>query len=396
VEQDVRSGYKVYDTDTHIEPSADTLEKYLSAGVRELVPDLESRKVDRNRTSPGFRPDMPYTRKLRVFRLRSGPVGGWGADVPRMLGEAEPSSTKRGVSGRFMGTQFPRPGSDDWDVDGRIQDMNDEGVDVQLLVNSGGPGGHENPAVNVEFMQAQHRYLDDFCSKYPHRLKSMIAVNARYIEESAQEIRRWGRSQWAVGVYVNLPIDYPLDHPDLHPLWQAMDERGLCYIHHSFSEGYPGYRDLWRNPFLARTASHPWGAMRAMGAFFGAGLLDRYTNVNFVALESGFGWIPFWAVRMEDQASYMGYVAEDLKHTMLEYTTGGRFFASIVLHEGGKMVKLVSDFLGDHLLMFSTDYPHPETRFPGSVDVVLGWQEMNPELMRKILWDNAVKAFGEP
>ena len=392
----MRSGYKVYDTDTHIEPSADTLEKYLSARVRELVPDLDSRKADRNRTSPGFRPDEPYTRKLRVFRLRGGPIGGWGADVPRMLGEAEPSSTKRGVSGRFMGSKFPRPGNDDWNVDGRIQDMDDEGVDVQLLVNSGGPGGHENRAVNVEFMQAQHRYLDDFCGKYPHRLKSMIAVNATYIEESAAEIRRWGRSPWAVGVYLNLPIDYPLDHPDLHPLWQAMDEHALCYIHHSFSEGYPGYRDLWRNPFLARTASHPWGAMRAMGAFFGAGLLDRYRNLRFAVLESGFGWIPFWAVRMEDQASYMGYVAEDLQHTMLEYTTGGRFFASIVLHEGGKMVKTVSDFVGDHVLMFSTDYPHPETRFPGSVDVVLGWPEVNPDLMRKILWDNAVKAFGEP
>ena len=45
---------------------------------------------------------------------------------------------------------------------------------------------------------------------------------------------------------------------------------------------------------------------------------------------------------MEDQAHYMGFVAEGLQHSMLEYTTGGRFFASIVLHEGGKMVKLVS------------------------------------------------------
>ncbi len=392
----MRNGYKVYDSDTHIQPGADTLEKYLSARVRELVPDLESRKITRNRISPGIGPDMPYKRMLRAFRLRSGPVGGWGADVPRMLGEAEPRSTKPGVSGRFMGSQFPRPGSDDWDMDGRIQDMDEEGVDVQLLVNSGGPGGHENPAVNVEFMQAQHRYLDDFCGKYPHRLKSMIAVNARYVEESVQEIKRWGRSPWAVGVYISLPIDYPLDHPDLHPLWQAMDEHGLCYIHHSFSEGYPGYRDLWRNPFLGRAASHPWGAMRAMGAFFGAGLLDRYPRLRFAVLESGFGWIPFWAVRMEDQAQYMGFVAEGLQHTMMEYTSGGRFFASIVLHEGGKMVKMVSDYLGDHVLMFSTDYPHPETRFPGSVDLALSWPEVSADLMRKILWDNAVKAFGKP
>src|SRR2546430_15244353 len=74
LERGVRSGYKVYDSDTHIEPSADTLEKYLSARVRELVPDLESRKADRNRTSPGFRPDMPYTRMLRAFRRPPGPV----------------------------------------------------------------------------------------------------------------------------------------------------------------------------------------------------------------------------------------------------------------------------------------------------------------------------------
>ena len=35
-------------------------------------------------------------------------------------------------------------------------------------------------------------------------------------------------------------------------------------------------------------------------------------------------------------------------------------------------------------------------RFPGSVDLALSWHEVNPDLMRKILWDNAVKAFGDP
>jgi hypothetical protein len=44
--------------------------------------------------------------------------------------------------------------------------------------------------VNIEFMRAQHRYLDDFCSKYPHRLKSMISADASYIEASVAEIKR--------------------------------------------------------------------------------------------------------------------------------------------------------------------------------------------------------------
>jgi hypothetical protein len=67
-----------------------------------------------------------------------------------------------------------------------------------------------------------------------------------------------------------------------------------------------------------------------------------------------------------------------------------------VLHEGGQMVKLVSDYLGDDLLMFNSDYSYPETRFPESVDLALSWTEVNPNLMRLILWDNAIKAFGEP
>jgi hypothetical protein len=35
----------------------------------------------------------------------------------------------------------------------------------------------------------------------------------------------------------------------------------------------------------------PWGAMRAVSAFFGAGIMDRYPNIRYCILESGFGWL---------------------------------------------------------------------------------------------------------
>ena len=73
----MRNGYKVYDSDTHIRPGADTLEKYLSARVRELVPDLESRKVPHKRHSTGLEYAPPYPRSFRLSssarrRLGSG------------------------------------------------------------------------------------------------------------------------------------------------------------------------------------------------------------------------------------------------------------------------------------------------------------------------------------
>ena len=390
----MRNGYKVYDTDTHIGATAETLDKYLSPRIRELVPDLSEKLVAvKTHVSGADRPEPKH-----LYRLgNAGRVGGWGSDVPRVLGEPEPRETAKRAYGKFQGDKWPNQGGDDGDVEARIHDMDEEGVDVHMMVNTGGPSGHPNPEVNIEFNRAMHRYIDDFCSKYPHRLKSMLGLDANYVEASVEEIHRWAKSSWARGAYINLPLEFPVDHPSLHPIWEALNAYGLAYIHHSFAVGYPGYRDLWSNPFMGRTASHPWGAMRSMAAFFGAGLMDRYPNLNYVILESGFGWIPFWATRMQDQAEYMGFVAEGLQHTMMEYTTSGRFYASIVLHEGGKMVKLVSDYVGDHLLMFSSDYPHPETRFPHSVDLALSWKDdVNPELMKKILWGNAVQCFGEP
>ena len=68
----MRNGYKVYDSDTHIRPRADTLEKYLSARVRELVPDLESRKVSHRRHSTGleYTPRLPEDFPPQERRLR--------------------------------------------------------------------------------------------------------------------------------------------------------------------------------------------------------------------------------------------------------------------------------------------------------------------------------------
>lgn len=147
---------------------------------------------------------------------------------------------------------------------------------------------------------------------------------------------------------------------------------------------------------MGRLAGHPWGAMRAVAAFIGSGLMDRFPTIRYGILESGFGWLPFWAKRMDDQVIYMGYVNEHLEYKMSEYMTGGRFFAATVLHEGEEMVKMVTDLLGDHSLMFGSDYPHAESRFPESVEIPVGWTSLTEEQRRKLLWDNPVRFFGEP
>lgn len=385
----MRNGFKIYDADTHVQPWAETMEPYLSARVRELVPDLNEHRAEIKIGLAAEVREPPYK---HWYRFSS--EGGWGGGKPRKLGDAAADPDAKRHFQTFMGTEHPTEGGGDI-AKIRLQDMDREGIDVHMMVPAGA-NGHANPEVEIEFIRANHRFLHDFCGEAPDRLKSLIVATGRCVNESVEEIKRWGDERWAVGVQTYLPLDYPLDHPDLDPIWKAAAERNLTIVHHSFAGGYPGYRDLWDNPFIGRTASHPWGAMRAVASFVGGGIMERYPDLKFAVLECGFGWLPFWAARMNDQVIYMGYVSDDLKKKASDYLTGGRFFTSIVLHEGEDMVRMVNTMMGDHILMFGSDYPHAESRFPKSADVASEWTTLTDDEKRKLFWENPVRAFGEP
>jgi predicted TIM-barrel fold metal-dependent hydrolase len=53
----------------------------------------------------------------------------------------------------------------------------------------------------------------------------------------------------------------------------------------------------------------------------------------------------------------------------------------------------VIDDLGADYLVFSTDYPHGDSKFPDAVEsfLKLPWTD---EAKRKILWDNCAKFYG--
>jgi predicted TIM-barrel fold metal-dependent hydrolase len=386
----MRSGIKIFDADTHLNPTAESLEPYFDPAMRARLAEWERFKVPFRIGWAGEILSPPFRHRYQ-FKKR----GGWREQL-RILGEAQPTEPSEPPFPKFMGSRFPTPGASDDDVEARIRDMDEEGVDVQLMV-PGLPPAADEVAIEIGFMRAHHRFTDDFCGKYPRRLKSLIVASSRAIDASVEEIKRWARAPWAVGIYPNLAEGLPIDHPDLEPIWAAADEAGLCVVHHSFASGYPGYRDLWDNPFIGRTASHPWGAMRALSAFFCSGIMDRYPNLRYCILESGFGWLPFWGARMDDQSVYMSYaLPKNLAHKPSEYMSGGRFFASVVIHEGEKMARMVTDFLGDGVLMYSSDYPHAECRFPDSTNQVLAWKSLGDEALRKMFWDNARRCFGEP
>ena len=381
----MRNGFRVYDSDTHVLPAAEVLERYVDPSFRPRLAELAPYRVPIRRGEDGAT-DLHYYRVATKF-------------YRRILGEAVPRETHSGRESNWRGSKLPRPGVQDDLAANRISDMDDEGADVHFLIPSSWVSvvGLDDPALEVGLIRAYHRHMADFCGQAPTRLKGLIMAPGRAVDEAVREIREWGKSPWAVAVKPSLGQDIPADHPDLDPIWRAAEDHDLPIVHHSSTWNppyYPGYEDLWDNIFLGRMASHPWGAMRFVASFIGGGIFDRYPTLRMGVLECGFGWLPFWGRRMDEQYEYVGSTAR-LTRKPSEYLTGGRFFCSIERQEGEDMFNSVTSFLGGDVLMYASDYPHSECQFPESVDNILEWSTLKPDTRRKLLWHNAARLFKQ-
>jgi len=377
-----KNGYKIFDSDTHVGPFMDVLDKHLTAGEKAKLPAWE-KFASKNKDG-----HTVYNKGARQYRRR--------------LGKDAPEDTKGQYMAGFTGAhgaRKPSPRVDD-DPAERIKDMDYEGVDVNLTLPSGWFGtwnADNDVALEMGMYRAYHRWMEDYCGAYPTRLGGVILTSARDIPGSLEEIKRWGKSRWAWGLMVYAPYGgAPLDHPDLEPLWAACQEYDLSIALHTFTvmpPYAPGGLDTWDNLFLQRSAAHPWCGMRNMAALIGAGLMDRYPRLRIGTLEAGHGWLPFWMARLDEHAKTIKAALPELKGLPSSYVRNGRYFQSIEPPEGSDLTNSVIDLVGEDVLMYASDYPHGESHFPHSVEMVMGWK-MSETRRRKLFWDNAVRYYA--
>ena len=387
-----RSGYRIFDADTHVIEPVERIEAYLSTADRARL-DAKGPLVQR----------APAKAGMSRYRIGKMPA------LNRRLGSRDrvdlQAAVGRGLKDggtpwdvRWQGPPFP---SDHVSVDShaRVKDMDLEGVDVNMFLPSGSAPSFcalDDVKLEQAIYQAYHRYLADYCAPYPDRLTSVILVTARDPAGSLAEIRRCGKDAWPVGIFPICAPEMTLDDPDWEPIWAEAQEHDLTVVIHSFTMTAPyppGVWDTWDNVFIQRSAGHVWNAQRNMAALIGAGVLDRYPELRIAPLECGHGWLPFWASRLDELAEMCRHALPPLKQRPSDYIRGPQFFQSIQLHEGELSLRQAIEALGEDTLMFATDYPHSESWFPKSVDAILGWTSIAEPARRKLLWDNAVRCY---
>jgi len=392
----MRQGYKVIDVDTHVTPSSDVLLRYadskLKAREEELKPYIRMTK-----TLPGRgHPETDYP----LLRIRPIPYERVAGQKEGAKVETTGAGTQGALEGRVdnLAGKGVHVGIQHDNSKGRLEDMDVEGVDIDLIIPGTWASGSSGLDVSLAqlLFEAYHRYMADYCSADSRRLKGLLLAQGADPRWSAAMIRQWAKEDWPAGVWAILPEGMPIDDPDLAPMFEAMDEAGFPLVHHSFfyePPYFPGYRDIWGNSVVARTAAHMWGAERLLAYVLISGLLDKYPTLRVGTVETGHGWLPQWIIRLTAQSHFVkNGVAPGLKHTPMEYVQMGKVFCGIENHEGVHMTKAVVDLLGDGVLMYQSDFPHPESLFPHSTDTVIGWKSvLGEDATRKLMAENAAR-----
>jgi predicted TIM-barrel fold metal-dependent hydrolase len=387
-----RDSYRIFDADTHIIEPVEPIEAYLSQADRTKLAGLGP-LVGR---APG---------KAGMSRYRIGKMPA----LNRRLGSREriepPSAAARGARDggtpwdvRWQGPPFP---SDRVSIDphARVQDMDVEGIDVNMILPSGGVPAFcslDDVSLELALYQAYHRFLRDYCAPFPDRLTSLVLVSPRDVEGSLAEIRRCGKEPWPVGIFPVCPPEMSLDDPAWEPIWATAQTYDLTVVIHSFTMTVPyppGVWDTWDNVFLQRAAGHVWNAQRNMAALIGAGVLDRHPELRVASLECGHGWLASWAARLDELAEMSRHALPPLRQKPSEYIRGPRYFQSIQIYEGEQSLRHAIESLGEDTLMFATDYPHSESWFPKCADMVLAWRTLPVTAMQKLLWGNAARCY---
>lgn len=275
----------------------------------------------------------------------------------------------------------------------RLDDLDKEGIDVQFLYPSfllhvnAWPDG----ILAMGVCRAYNTWLAETCNKVPDRLKAVGVVSLQDADGAAKELDRL-RDLGVGAVMINGTAGAKrLDHPEHDAFFAAADRLRMPIAVH-FSLQFPVVDRLFEHHFPNRVLAGIMPIMAGLTSVLCSGLLDRYPNLKFAFLEGGISWVPAHVERMDDHFDNPRYGARDLiSNPPSDYLKSGRIFFGCEGNES--FLGRVIEELGEHLFMFSSDYPHAD-RTEGTAQLLQRRDDIPASVRKKLLENNARRFYS--
>ena len=193
-----------------------------------------------------------------------------------------------------------------------------------------------------------------------------------------------------------------LDHPDLYPFWERVEKCDVGVGIHTVTGMYPTVgADLFDHFFGSKAVAMPLTLTVALVSLIAGGIADLFPKLRFGLLETGCGWLPYWLERLDDlhergehePAIYDGLLPRKVSSKRTKPSdlfTSGRMIVSC--EPGEKTLPYVVSAVGDQCIMYASDYPHPDSKWPNTVAPIQQAQ-MSASAKQQILGVNAARLY---
>jgi predicted TIM-barrel fold metal-dependent hydrolase len=371
-----KNGYKVLDSDMHILEPPDLWQRFIDSKFKDYAP----------------RGTTDHVRDLRMV----GPNGqAWGRPVDPPPETIPPPGHIFHRNQKLFKPHMERG----WSSQVQLEAMDEEGIDLAVLYPSRGLNAlsipNMEPAFAAAIARAYNNWLSEFCQEDTTKLKGAGMLSVFNIDDAISEAQRCSKQLGfrAVFLRANIVNGHNWHDPYYEPLWSALEELNVPLgFHESNTSAGRQVGDQFGYDFMLRhTFSHPFEQMLAVGSFCGGGILERHPKLRVAFLEGNCGWLPFLLWRLDEHWEMFGdQWAPGLKNPPSFYFKR-QGYASVEADE--EPVKYAVDFVGNDRLVFSTDFPHVDTKYPKAVERFLQLP-IGEEEKRKILWDNCAAYYG--
>jgi predicted TIM-barrel fold metal-dependent hydrolase len=295
-----------------------------------------------------------------------------------------------------------------WDAASQLDAMDQEGLDVAVLYPTRGlfvlgldskqmmgTDGLE-PELAAAIARAYNDWLADFCTAAPSRLLGAGMVAPHDVTSAVAETRRCvtelgfkaiflapgtvGRRQW--------------HDPYYDPLWAEAERLNIAVGFHGGGQNFlkPDFSlEVFDRLMMWHTFSQPLGIMATAVSLTAGGVCERFPKIRFALMEGNCAWAPWLMYRLDEHYEWLGALeAPDLTMKPSEYFLRNCWL-SVEADEA--VARQYVEHFGDSNLVFSTDYPHADSKFPKAVGEFRGLP-LPEASKKKILWDNWARLYA--
>jgi predicted TIM-barrel fold metal-dependent hydrolase len=248
--------------------------------------------------------------------------------------------------------------------------------------------------------KAYNDWLAEFCKHDPNRLIGVALISLEDIADGTRELQRVaGLGLKGAMIWGATPADKPFWHHMYDPFWAAAAETGLPLSLHLITSGRRASKP--RDENRARPAdssfTRPYMNMihevqRSFTDIVLGGVMMRFPKLKIVSAENDTGWLPHYMYRLDHAFEKWGVqMAEPLEMKPSEYIRR-QLWATFQDDPIGPMTWR---FFGEDNYMWASDFPHTDSTWPHSQEVIAkNFAGVPKKVTKKITCDNAAKLYG--